>query len=196
MSTAYVVRVKQFTTKLEILLRAQAKNPLIWKQMRGEYYRVYNLCCLLNDKLSYIILVSYGTNLYFILVQLFGTLRPNIGVIRKTYYYISLVLLVLRLVCVTLYGASVNSESKKVLPLLFSVSSKAYNKEVDRLIDQVIKNRIVISVKNFFKITKTLILQLAGAVVTYELVLIQFNSQLLNVDDEQQENNYSNNTCE
>ncbi|CAH1369045.1 unnamed protein product, partial [Tenebrio molitor] len=188
MSTAFVFRLKQFVTKLELLLRAQTKNPRFWKKMREEHYRLCKLCSLLDNKLSYIVLVSYGTNLYFILIQLFGSVRQLKSTLKKVYYFISFGFLITRLVSVSFYGSWINEESKKILPLLFSVPSSVYNAEVERFIDQVIKSNLIITGKNFFKITKGLILQIAGAIVTYELVLMQFNAQLLQSNDDFKDN--------
>ncbi|KAJ3654540.1 hypothetical protein Zmor_013719 [Zophobas morio] len=180
-TTAFALRVKQFASKVEILMKS--KNDIEdWKKLRQEHYQLYQLCCLLNDRLTYIIFVSYGTNLYFILIQLFGSIKHLTNTLRKGYYYMSFVLLIARLLGVTLFGATVGNESKKILPLLFSVPSSSYNKEVERLIDQVVKNEIVVSVKNYFKITKALLFKFTGVLVTYELVLIQFNTYSLYTD--------------
>lgn len=144
--------------------------------MREEHYTLCKLCSLLDNKLSYIVLVSYGTNLYFILIQLFGSVRQLKSTLRKVYYFISFGFLITRLVSVSFYGSWINEESKKILPLLFSVPSSVYNAEVswhsflfvlvlkylfqvERFIDQVIKSNLIITGKNFFKITKGLILQ-------------------------------------
>ncbi|XP_068902813.1 gustatory receptor for sugar taste 64f-like [Tenebrio molitor] len=166
----------------------QTKNPRCWKKMREEHYTLCKLCSFLDNKLSYIVLVSYGTNLYFILIQLFGSVRQLKSTLRKVYYFISFGFLITRLVSVSFYGSWINEESKKILPLLFSVPSSVYNAEVERFIDQVIKSNLIITGKNFFKITKGLILQIAGAIVTYELVLMQFNAQLLQSNEDFKDN--------
>ncbi|XP_063934121.1 gustatory receptor for sugar taste 64f-like [Zophobas morio] len=182
-TTAFALRVKQFTFKVEILAKSKANNIKLWKKLRQEYYQLYQLCCLLNNKLTYIIFLSYGTNMYFILMQLFGSMKHLTSTLRKVYYYMSFFLLIARLLGVTLFGASVSNESGKILPLLFSVPSPSYNKEVERLIDQVTKNEIVISVMNFFKVNKALLFKFTGVLVTYELALMQFNTYSLNTDE-------------
>ncbi|KYB27367.1 hypothetical protein TcasGA2_TC033212 [Tribolium castaneum] len=171
-STAFVFRLKQLNAKVEMLKNARVKNTALWKQLRYEHYRLYQLSVLIDNNMSYIIIVSFATNLYFIIIQLFGSMKIVKGTLKTAYYLISFALLIMRLISVCLCGASVHSESSKVLPLLFSVSSSSYNCEVERFIDQVIKNEIILTGKKFFKITKQLILQIAGAIVTYELVVI------------------------
>ncbi|XP_044751778.1 gustatory receptor for sugar taste 64f-like isoform X3 [Coccinella septempunctata] len=53
------------------------------------------------------------------------------------------------------------------------------NQRIERFIVEVDAAPLILSGGNFFYITKGLILELAGAIVTYELVLIQFSNQML-----------------
>nr|CAL23164.1 gustatory receptor candidate 31 [Tribolium castaneum] len=137
-STAFVFRLKQLNAKVEMLKNARVKNTALWKQLRYEHYRLYQLSVLIDNNMSYIIIVSFATNLYFIIIQLFGSMKIVKGTLKTAYYLISFALLIMRLISVCLCGASVHSESSKVLPLLFSVSSSSYNCEVlfSFLIDQ------------------------------------------------------------
>lgn len=48
----------------------------------------------------------------------------------KIYFYFSFGFLIIRTVCVSLYGAWIHDESQKPLPLLNSVSSDVYSVEV------------------------------------------------------------------
>ncbi|RZC32944.1 Trehalose recp domain containing protein [Asbolus verrucosus] len=92
-STAFVSRLKQLTNKVRILLKAKTKNPRVWKIIREEHYRLLKLCALLDDKLAYIILLSFATNLYFILVQWFGCMEHINSTVKKIYYILSFGLL-------------------------------------------------------------------------------------------------------
>ncbi|KAJ3633600.1 hypothetical protein MTP99_010538 [Tenebrio molitor] len=76
-------------------------------------------------------------------------------------------------ICV--YGSWINEESKISLDLLLSTSHEIYNKEIKRFMDSVKYQNPGLTGKSLFRITKRLILQITSAVVTYELVVIQFS---------------------
>ncbi|CAH2068993.1 unnamed protein product, partial [Iphiclides podalirius] len=83
--------------------------------------------------------------------------------------------LCIRTTLVVLSAADVNVCSKSALPYLFNYRTQFYNLEIERLQYQLSKDFVALSGIGFFFLTKSLLLQMAGAVVTYELVLIQFD---------------------
>ncbi|XP_071052984.1 gustatory receptor for sugar taste 64e-like [Onthophagus taurus] len=99
--------------------------------------------------------------------------------IEKAYFFVSFGTVILRVIIVTLYGAWVNDESKNPIRILNSVSSNIYNPEIKRFIIQVSYDSVALTGREFFRITRSLVFSIAGAIVTYELVLIQFNENLL-----------------
>lgn len=76
---------------------------------------------------------------------------------------------------VSLFAARMNDESKKPVKILQTVPSSSWSIETKRLYDDVIFNNVALSGMDFFHLTRALILRMAGTIVTYELVLMQFN---------------------
>ncbi|KAL6444635.1 hypothetical protein ACFW04_002021 [Cataglyphis niger] len=77
---------------------------------------------------------------------------------------------------VSLYVASIHDESLLPAPILYSVSSSCYSNEISRFLTQVTTDNISLTGMKFFSVTRSLVLTVAGTIVTYELVLVQFNS--------------------
>ncbi|CAK1600207.1 unnamed protein product [Parnassius mnemosyne] len=96
--------------------------------------------------------------------------------LEQIYYLLSFTWLCIRTSLVVLSAADVNVCSKDSLPYLFEYNTQTYNLEIDRLQYQLRKDFVALSGMGFFFLTKSLLLQMGGAVVTYELVLIQFDS--------------------
>ncbi|KAH1024038.1 hypothetical protein HUJ05_003602 [Dendroctonus ponderosae] len=158
----------------------QIADEQIWKEIRKDYTRLQSLIELVNDKISNIILISFLPNIFTILTQVYSTLKPKHNNTEAVYFYFSLIFLVSRTVTVCICGAKVNEESRRPLNILNSVPHTIYNDEIEIFISQISNFEIAMNGKHFFNIKKNVILELAGAIVTYELVLIQFNQESLN----------------
>nr|XP_012216493.1 PREDICTED: uncharacterized protein LOC105668620 [Linepithema humile] len=101
---------------------------------------------------------------------------PIRGIVRKIYFCFSFGFLLARTTAVSLYAASVHDESLLPAPVLYSVSGSSYSSEVSRFLTQVTTDNISLTGMKFFSVTRSLVLTVAGTIVTYELVLVQFNS--------------------
>ncbi|CAH1141696.1 unnamed protein product [Phyllotreta striolata] len=175
-SVVLALRFKQITQRLEgDFPQLQEKPQEYWMEIREDYDRLSTLCKELDDHVSYIVLLSYSTNIFFLLVQLYNSLELVMGAVGKIYFVFSFVHLIFRIVFVSLHGAWINDESLGPVNILNSISSKCYNIEVRRLLMQIGFDNVALTGCRMFKITRGIILSIAGAVVTYELVLIQFN---------------------
>ena len=75
----------------------------------------------------------------------------------------------------SLYSAEINSESKKPIEIFRSVPRESWCLEVKRFLEEVTIDTIALSGMKFFYLTRPLVLSVAGTIVTYELVLIQFH---------------------
>ncbi|KAJ3633593.1 hypothetical protein MTP99_010531 [Tenebrio molitor] len=178
-STALAYRFKQITARIKSVADAKITAEIIWKNLREDYTRLCRLCRTVDEVIAYIVLLTFASDLFFILVQLFNSLKHMRNNWERLYFYWSFGLLIFRTICLCLFGAKVNDESTKPLLVLTSVSSSVYNLEIQRFIQQIVAIQVAITGKHFFSITRGLILSIAGAIVTYELVLIQFNGSLL-----------------
>ncbi|XP_046734696.1 gustatory receptor for sugar taste 64f-like [Diprion similis] len=187
-SFALASRFRQMNDHL-YAIRSKAMPDWWWAQAREDYNRLANLTRRVDSNISDIVLLSFATNLYFICIQLLNSLKPRLGTPQTLYTSFSFGFLLARTAAVSLYAAAVNDESLRPSPVLYSVSTTSYSIEVQRFLSQITTDRIGLTGLNFFAITRGLILTVAGTIVTYELVLVQFNamqnadSTIVNITD-------------
>ncbi|RZC39787.1 Trehalose recp and/or 7tm 7 domain containing protein [Asbolus verrucosus] len=147
-----------------------------WMKLREDYNKISILCKIVNKEIADLILVSFATNMFFIMSQLYWSLNQHkTTTIESIYFCFSFGLLVLRTVAVTLYASNINDESKKSMSYLFSLNSNTYNSEIERFAYQIHCQPVALTGHDFFKITRGLLFSMAGAIVTYELFLVQSN---------------------
>ncbi|XP_045542502.1 gustatory receptor for sugar taste 64a [Papilio machaon] len=148
-----------------------------WRKIREAYVKQATLVRKVNDKVGPLILLSNSCNFYFTCLQLFLGITQGMTDtgLTQMYYLSSFIWLCLRTTLVVLSAADVNVSSKGALPYIYEYPTKEYNLEIERLQYQLSKDYVALSGMGFFFLTKSLLLQMAGAVVTYELVLIQFD---------------------
>ncbi|XP_059049456.1 gustatory receptor for sugar taste 64f-like [Achroia grisella] len=185
----------------ERLLEAQGKYlpESFWKTTREDYCRAIKLVRKVDDVISGIVFISFANNLIFICLQLFNTLEDGIkgtsecsgrskrsnllgGHESAVYFLFSLVFLIGRSVAVSLIAAQVNTATEMPAPVLYDVPSPAYCVEVQRFIDQINGENVALSGLKFFNVTRSLLLSVAGTIVTYELVMFQFNTSAPNTN--------------
>ncbi|XP_033242684.1 gustatory receptor for sugar taste 64f isoform X1 [Drosophila miranda] len=149
--------------------------PSYWSERRIQYRNICILCDKMDDAISLITMVSFSNNLYFICVQLLRSLNTMPSVAHAVYFYFSLIFLIGRTLAVSLYSASVHDESRLTLRYLRCVPKDSWCPEVKRFSEEVINDEVALSGMKFFHLTRKLVLSVAGTIVTYELVLIQFH---------------------
>ncbi|XP_055373552.1 uncharacterized protein LOC129606930 [Condylostylus longicornis] len=173
-SVGLKARFKQINDNLE-RYRGQAMSNEFWSNYRNYYRNACSLCEKVDNAISFIMMASFSNNLYFICVQLLKSLNKMPSFAHGLYFYFSLGFLIGRTLAVSLTAASINVESKKPLEIFRSVPKDSWVSEVKRFTDDVNQGLVALSGMKFFYITKTLVLTIAGTIVTYELVLIQFH---------------------
>ncbi|XP_068629136.1 gustatory receptor for sugar taste 64f-like [Battus philenor] len=156
---------------------SETLDLITWRKIREAYVKQAALVRKVNDAVGPLILLSNSCNFYFTCLQLFLGITQAMSDtgLQQMYYLLSFVWLCLRTTLVVLSAAEVNIFSKAALPYLFDCQTQAYNLEIERLQYQLSKDFVALTGMGFFSLTKSLLLQMAGAVVTYELVLIQFD---------------------
>ncbi|XP_017784286.1 PREDICTED: gustatory receptor 5a for trehalose-like [Nicrophorus vespilloides] len=129
----------------------------------------------MDSALTGLILISFADNMIHILVQLHNTLKPlDGGIFHRVYFIYSFGFLLIRTTLVVLFADKIYCESSESGKILSRISARAYNTEIDRLSMQIQIEPSCLTGNGFFKLKKSLILSIAGAIVTYELVLLQF----------------------
>ncbi|XP_011340011.1 gustatory receptor for sugar taste 64f isoform X2 [Ooceraea biroi] len=174
-SIALADQFRQMNSRL-FAIRGKAMPEWWWAEARSDYNHLATLTRRVDSHISGIVLLSFATNLYFICIQLLFSFNPIRGVVRKIYFCFSFGFLLARTAAVSLYAASVHDESLLPAPILYSVSGSSYSNEVSRFLTQVTTDNISLTGMKFFSVTRSLVLTVAGTIVTYELVLVQFNS--------------------
>ncbi|XP_038209586.1 gustatory receptor for sugar taste 64a-like [Zerene cesonia] len=174
----FVQRVVVFETKMKYHNRV-ISLPLrvkIWRNLRQAYVQQAELVRKVDQELGGLILLSNLNNLFFICLQLFLGISVTKGSdINRIYYYFSLAWLLYRASGVVLAASDINIHSKRALPHLYSCVSGAYNIEIKRLKTQLENDDIALSGLGFFYLYRQKLLEVAAAVVKYELILLQFD---------------------
>ncbi|KAI8118769.1 Gustatory receptor for sugar taste 64f [Lucilia cuprina] len=150
-------------------------SPAFWSENRILYRNLCSLCERMDDAISMITMVSFSNNLYFICVQLLRSLNKMPSIAHAAYFYFSLFFLLGRTLAVSLYSSTVHDESRKPLLILRCVPKESWCLEVKRFAEEISNDLIALSGMKFFHLTRKLVLSVAGTIVTYELVLIQFH---------------------
>ncbi|XP_035739091.1 gustatory receptor for sugar taste 64a-like [Vespa mandarinia] len=180
-STGLAERYKTLNRRLFDMAEKHANN-VDWSEFRNDYAILSSLVKKVDNDISPIILLSFANNLYFICLQLLNGISGPEGddILSNLYFFGSFAFLILRTCAVTLLTARINDQSKTVLPLLYNCSSSTYNIETQRLQYQLTTDDISLTGLRFFSITRNFMLALTGAIVTYEVVLLQFNVAMIN----------------
>ncbi|XP_023290777.1 gustatory receptor 5a for trehalose [Orussus abietinus] len=176
-SVALTDQFRQLNRRLD-LTKEKIMSDRWWSEARTDYNRLAILSRLVDSNVSEIVLLSFANNLYFICIQLLNSVnyKPMRDAIHTIYFCFSFGFLLARTAAMSLFAAAVHDESLLPAPVLYGVSSSSYSSEVLRFLLQVTTDNIALSGMKFFSITRSLVLTVAGTIVTYELVLVQFNA--------------------
>ncbi|KAJ8918493.1 hypothetical protein NQ315_008191 [Exocentrus adspersus] len=170
-SIGLTARFKQIVWRLE---NNKVMHEKFWKEIRQDYHRLYHLSKTVEKHIALLVLISYIHNIFFLCIQLYNSIGERSGIIESVYFFFSFGFLVLRLLAVSMYGAWLNDEARKPLEFLYAVPSEHYCTEINRLIEQIYTNPVGITGSGFFLVTKNFLLQMAGTIVTFELMIFQF----------------------
>ncbi|XP_050352716.1 gustatory receptor for sugar taste 64f-like [Nymphalis io] len=146
-----------------------------WRELREDYNRATRLVRSFDEVINSIVFTSFASNLFFVCVQLYHLLGLFNGYEHTLYVTFSLIFLLSRSLAVLLIAAQVHSASLVATPSLYNVPYSSYGTEVQRFLDQIHGDTVALTGLNFFYVTKELVLSVVGTIVTYELVLVQFN---------------------
>ncbi|XP_028895609.2 gustatory receptor for sugar taste 64f [Zeugodacus cucurbitae] len=146
-----------------------------WLTRRKQYRNLCELCARIDGAISLITMITFSNNLYFICVQLLRSLNKMPSLAHVGYFYFSFFFLIGRTLAVSLYSASINDESRKPLRVLRCVPKESWCTEVKRFSEDISTDLVALSGMKFFYLTRKLVLSVAGTIVTYQLVLIQFH---------------------
>ncbi|XP_044019411.1 gustatory receptor for sugar taste 64f-like, partial [Aphidius gifuensis] len=156
-------------------LSKQGCDAINWHQCRKKYALLSNLVKETDNFISPLILLSYSTNLYFICIQLFnGIFVSANGKLSYVYFFMSFILILGRIFAITLSAARIHNQSTSILPKIYCCPSSSFSRETERLQYQLTNDDVTLTGMKFFSITRTFMLALVSAIVTYELIILQF----------------------
>nr|XP_008194199.2 PREDICTED: gustatory receptor for sugar taste 64e [Tribolium castaneum] len=175
-SLSLSARFKQVAKYIKFLVERNVLNKNSWQRARQDYTRLTNLCKDLDEVMSSTILLSFGNNIFIILVHLYNSLQKPLefGYLDEIYYLYSFICLLVRISAVALHAATINTESKRPIYLLSTIPHHRYNLEIDRLLLYTKYETAALTGYKLFRITRTLILKITLAIVIYELVLVEY----------------------
>ncbi|KAJ8733777.1 hypothetical protein PYW07_014328 [Mythimna separata] len=176
------------------IIAAKDKNSpsSFWRAMREDYNRSVHLVRQVDKIIGGVIFISFASNLFFVCSQLLHTLAGGIkatqkcrpdssedhrlmgGYVHSIYFVFSFAFLVVRSLAVSLTAAKVHAASLEPAHSLYDVSSSNYCVEVERFLAQIHGDTVALTGLQFFQVKRGLVLTIAGTIVTYELVLMQF----------------------
>ncbi|XP_054732844.1 gustatory receptor for sugar taste 64e-like [Anastrepha obliqua] len=175
-SVALSARFRQLN---EHMLRV-AKRPTtekFWIENRINYRNLCKLCEATDDTISVITLLCFSNNLFFICGKILKSLQKKPSYSHTAYFWFSLGFLLMRTLMLSLYSAEIHDESRRPLIVFRGVPSEFWCPELKRFSEEVTTDLVALSGMKFFHLTRGLVLSVAGSIVTYELVLLQFNKE-------------------
>lgn len=129
-----------------------------WLEVRNHYIILVELVNFVDKRFGNLILLSCGTNLYFTCYILFNSIGVTKENISALYFYFSICFIICRTLSVLYFAASINDYSKEPYHLLKSVPYSCWGPEVERFTYQLSTERVALTGKRFFVITRTTIL--------------------------------------
>lgn len=162
----------------EVLLQVQGREmpSSFWRAAREDYNELSVLVKKVDVHTQKLMLLSMADNLYFICLQMLKSLKKRINIYQIIYFFWSFGFLILRTALVCFCAASINDESKEGKNVLYSIPQSSYCTETRRFLTQLTANEVALTGCRFFSVTRGLILTIVGTVITYEIVLMQFNT--------------------
>lgn len=74
-SVALSSRFTQIAKTVAHYAKKAESDEKLWRKLREDYTKITVLCGAIDDAISNIMLLSFGNNIFVILVQLFNTLQ-------------------------------------------------------------------------------------------------------------------------
>ncbi|XP_070498769.1 gustatory receptor for sugar taste 64f-like [Chironomus tepperi] len=176
MSMSIATKFKMINERLE-LFKGRILSDAFWDEIRRHYNKVCELNDYVLDLIGCLICLACLGDLYSICMQLLNVTKPLPYQANKIYFWFSTIFLICRTFTMFLITASVNEESVKPLVVFRTIPKYGWLPQVERLCSQVQQNHTALGARNFFSLTRKMIFTIAGTIVTYELVLLQFYGQ-------------------
>uniref|UniRef100_A0A3F2Z0D4 Gustatory receptor n=1 Tax=Anopheles merus TaxID=30066 RepID=A0A3F2Z0D4_ANOME len=148
-----------------------------WIRVRTNYVAVCELLDDVDRAISWTMLISCATNLYYICLQILHVSKKLANTVEDAYYGFSLGFLIVRTVIVFLSAAHIHDCAKKPLDIIMKIPNVGWCVELERFSTQLKSEKVALSGMGFFSLTRQLLFSMAGTIVTYELVMLKFDQE-------------------
>lgn len=166
-------------------VKHQSLEPSFWSEHHHMFKKTCELLARADEAISMLVMVSLSRNLFFICADLLDVRRSQIRSLSNlTFYWYSLIYLILRTFFVYICASEINDESKKSVEVFRAVPRASWCIEIKRFNDDVSCDIIALSGWKFFYITREIVLKVCGSIITYELVLLQFSDEFSTINDD------------
>lgn len=149
----------------------------IWSEIREHHVRVTELLQMTNSLMQELIICACFSDGYFILIQMLNITTSLPLVINKIYFWYSFCFLIFKTSTMFLMSSGICEESKKPLDVIRSIPTQGWYSETERMFNQLKDDKNAFSGMDFFFVNRKLLFGLCGSLVTYELVLLQFDTK-------------------
>ncbi|XP_044009994.1 gustatory receptor 5a for trehalose-like [Aphidius gifuensis] len=127
-------------------------QPINWSRLKIHYEMLSDLVRETDRVISPLILLSIGSNIYFICMYLLGGLIPeHDGILNAIHFFGWFGLLVIKTVAVILFAARINDESKKPILLLSKCPVQGPSFEPQWLQLQLSIDEVALTAMKFFQ---------------------------------------------
>ncbi|KAG5682327.1 hypothetical protein PVAND_011686 [Polypedilum vanderplanki] len=168
-------RFKMLNERLDFF-KGRIVTDEFWDNIRCHY----NKLCELNENvdkiLGNLICIASLSDLYYVCLQLLNVATRMPFFANKIYFWYSLIFLICRTFTLFILTAQIHDESIKSLAIYRTLPTEGWFNSTQRLCEQIQRSGVALSGKNFFFLTRGLIISIAGTIITYELVLLQFDN--------------------
>lgn len=168
-----------------------------WMRYKERFLEFMNLVEFVDKRFGHVIILCFLSDLYLICIRILKSLQSMDTVRQAFFFWYALLFLIMRLVWVCIAASNLHEEAKRPLIILRKVPASCWSLEAQRFQDLVTHNDVCLSGIGYFKLRRTILLsvrlnlliikckhyflikssplQISGVIVTYELVLMQFN---------------------
>uniref|UniRef100_A0A182NZ20 Gustatory receptor n=1 Tax=Anopheles dirus TaxID=7168 RepID=A0A182NZ20_9DIPT len=145
----------------------------VWQQLRLDYGRISKLVAYMEGIMAPIIICTTASDLYFIFYQMFNSFQFSASLLSEVYFKFSLAFLIFRTLAMLLVASNIHVASLRPLNILRSVPMSCWTIDVQRFTQELLTSRNCLSGHGFFFLNRSVILAMAGTLITYELVMLK-----------------------
>lgn len=98
----------------------------------------------------------------------------QIEYIQVIHYSYTVIILIMRMLCISFFASQIHDESKKPITILFNTPLHKLTFDSKQIHEEIHCNMVALSGMEFFFITRPMILSIVGVICSYEIILYNF----------------------